>query len=239
MISFKRYSDRIAHLKKLSGYHFDPFRDEQPLHRILGWFTGAPWMEEVLAAEQEATASCDFGFANCCHAQGPGEHGPNYQFDLELTNDKSYDTKHIFLSKIPFTREKAPTLAKMVDWFGFAPGTASARIHVQHPGQVFPLHIDGLVMHTDGNVDHRSEDVGAWARVQIQLEDWVWGHVWGVGNNYWSQWRAGEIMYHPWWNVPHATANCSYAPRYSIQITGKITELTKTRIASERTEIEL
>jgi len=78
-----------------------------------------------------------------------------------------------------------------------------------------------------------------WRRVQVMLEDWVWGHVWTMGNSYWSQWRAGEIMNFKWWETPHGTANFGYSNRYSLQITGIATDLTFERLEGKDQRIDL
>ena len=44
----------------------------------------------------------------------------------------------------------------------------------------------------------------------------------GVGNQYWSRWEAGEIMWCDWYKVPHGTANAGLKPRICLQVTGGV-----------------
>ncbi|MFN7728011.1 MAG: hypothetical protein ACK5P7_02520 [Bdellovibrio sp.] len=243
MAIFKDYSERIDYLKRISSFHFEPFRREELRFDILGHFEGADWLSEVKALEAEATGGAKFGFSHCVAAAG-AKHKPNQQFDLNLSEERSYNDEHVFLNRIKaplLSREKAPLIFKMIDWFGLQEGSVDPRIHIQHPGQVFPVHVDGLMkQRKDDDVSlamkQRPED---WVRMQVQLQDWVWGHVWALGNGYWSQWRAGEIMYFKWWEVPHATANCSFAPRYSLQVTGLATALTRERLKERGVRLNL
>lgn len=243
MIQFEDYKARIGFLKRISGYHFDPFREDEKPFRILGHFRGTDWMPEVKALESETDGGHNFGFDHCVQA-GQKEHRPNPQFDLCATGEKNYGHDHVFLQRLKaneLTRERAPIIYKMVDWFGLEPGTVVPRLHIQHPGQMFPVHVDGLMNHKNSNdtalrMKAKPQD---WTRIQVQLEDWVWGNVWGVGNTFWAQWRAGEIMVSPWWIYPHYTANCGFAPRYSLQITGKVTDVTRERLKRENEDILL
>jgi hypothetical protein len=102
----------------------------------------------------------------------------------------------------------------------FALEKSMARIHVQHPGQVWNLHLDKLEkwMPTD------SLQV---VRYFVQLTDWQQGHFWSYGNYAWTGWHAGDVSTFDWINVPHATANAGHVPRATLQITGIITDKTK------------
>ena len=236
MPKFKTYDDRIAHLHKVSDYHFDPFRADQPLN-IIGHFTGADWMPEVERLEQEAKR---FGFGECCVNHKPGD--VNYQFDLAATDEQNYSQEHVFVDRIgtpAINRKSAPILYQMVDWFELEAGTISPRLHIQRPGQVFPIHVDGLTSYRRNSAERADmySHPDSWTRVQIQLKDWIWGHFWGVGNQVWAQWKAGEIMYHPWWIYPHGTANAGFSPRYSLQITGKTTEATREKLTRSKLTI--
>ena len=238
------YIERIEHLKELSGYHFEPFRkDESPFH-IPGTFSGADWFSEVLAVEAFAKGGQPFGVANCSSEIRNGVKRGAKQFDYAQTQDPNYAPDHVFLNRIMsphLTRERAPILFEMVDAFGLEPATLTVKIHIQHPGQIFPVHVDSLMKHRKDKpvFEAMKNSPDKWERFNVQLEDWVWGHVWTVGNTYWSQWRAGEIMHHPWWSMPHGTANCSHKPRYSLQITGVATEKTRELLAGQNRKIEL
>ena len=233
------YAARIEYFKSISDYHFDPKKSEEPFN-ILGTFNGLDWSHELRQAIAHSTP-CTFGnMIESARHQGK----INLQFDARLSGDQNYSAGHACFNSVPdeiFNREKCPTLFKMVDWFAFEPSSLIARIHVQMPGQMFPFHVDGLVK--TGALDdpkmQQSSCPERLARVQVMLTDWVWGHAWAVGNNYWIQWSAGEILYHPWWNIPHGTANFGFSPRASLQISGRITDIGRAKLALRGADIRL
>lgn len=87
------------------------------------------------------------------------------------------------------------------------------RIHVQHPGQVWNLHLDKLEKWCPDNPD-------SVIRIMLQLTDWEPGHFWGYGNYVFSGWKAGDLTTFDWQNVPHCTANAGHNPRVTFQMTG-------------------
>jgi hypothetical protein len=110
-----------------------------------------------------------------------------------------------------------PELQQLADSFGFA--DSMTRIHVQHPGQVWNLHLDKLEKWCP-------EDPFQVMRVMIQLSDWQPGHFWIYGNYHFSGWQAGDVTTFDWINVPHATANAGLVPRVTLQVTGIYTDKT-------------
>lgn len=101
----------------------------------------------------------------------------------------------------------------------FALELPMTRIHVQHPGQVWNLHLDKLEK-------WMPEDPTKVVRYFIQLTDWQMGHFWNYGNYMWSHWHAGDVSTFDWLNVPHSTANAGHTPRATLQITGVKTNAT-------------
>jgi len=87
------------------------------------------------------------------------------------------------------------------------------RIHVQHPGQVWNLHMDKLEK-------WNREDPSTVSRYMIQLTDWQPGHFWSYGNYLFTGWTAGDVTTFDWQNVPHSTANAGHSPRVTLQVTG-------------------
>ena len=87
------------------------------------------------------------------------------------------------------------------------------RIHVQHPGQVWNLHLDKLEKWCPDNPS-------SVVRIMLQLTDWEPGHFWAYGNYVFSGWKAGDLTTFDWQNVPHCTANAGHNPRITLQITG-------------------
>ena len=94
------------------------------------------------------------------------------------------------------------------------------RIHVQHPGQVWNLHLDKLEKWAP-------TDPASVLRVQIQLTDWQPGQFWTYGNYSHTMWSAGDVTSFDWQNIPHATANASHHPRVTLQVTGVQTDQTR------------
>jgi len=105
----------------------------------------------------------------------------------------------------------APVFQRIADQFGLE--KSMARIHVQHPGQVWNLHLDKLEKWMPA-------DPAQVVRYFVQLTDWQPGHFWSYGNYSWTGWRAGDVSTFDWWNVPHCTANAGHVPRVTLQITG-------------------
>ena len=102
-------------------------------------------------------------------------------------------------------------LQAIADAFGL--DDCMTRIHVQHPGQVWNLHLDKLEK-------WNREDPSTVARYMIQLTDWQPGHFWSYGNYLFTGWTAGDITTFDWANVPHSTANAGHTPRVTLQVTG-------------------
>jgi hypothetical protein len=105
----------------------------------------------------------------------------------------------------------APVFQRIADQFGLE--KSMARIHVQHPGQVWNLHLDKLEKWMPA-------DPGQVSRYFVQLTDWQPGHFWSYGNYAWTGWCAGDVSTFDWINVPHATANAGHVPRATLQVTG-------------------
>jgi hypothetical protein len=127
------------------------------------------------------------------------------EYDLE---QQGYG-KHYVVTNINY--DLAPVFRQISDQFGLE--KSMARIHVQHPGQVWNLHLDKLEK-------WMPEDPSQVVRYFVQLTDWQQGHFWSYGNYQWSGWRAGDVSTFDWINVPHATANAGHVPRVTLQITG-------------------
>jgi len=112
----------------------------------------------------------------------------------------------------------APVFQQLADQFGLE--KSMTRIHVQHPGQVWNLHLDKLEKWMPA-------DPTQVVRYFVQLTDWQQGHFWSYGNYAWTGWHAGDVSTFDWWSVPHATANAGHVPRATLQITGIQTEKTQ------------
>lgn len=134
------------------------------------------------------------------------------EYDLERAG---YD-KNLEVTNLNW--QLPPELQELAQSFSFQ--DSMARIHVQHPGQVWNLHLDKLEKWCP-------EDPSGVMRVMIQLTDWQPGHFWIYGNYHFWGWRAGDVTTFDWRNVPHATANAGLVPRVTLQVTGIVTDQTK------------
>lgn len=133
------------------------------------------------------------------------------EYDLE---QQGYGRDHI-VTNLNYNLD--PVFQRIADQFAL--DQCMARIHVQHPGQTWNLHLDKLEKWMPA-------DPSQVVRYFVQLTDWQPGHFWSYGNYCWSGWFAGDVSTFDWWNVPHATANAGHVPRVTLQITGIKTEKT-------------
>jgi len=121
------------------------------------------------------------------------------------------------------------------------------RVHIQLLGQVTPFHIDQQMRYARPKWREKWISTGAdknplkLRRLLIALNDWDYGHVWQFGNTYYHQYEAGECVVYDWCNMPHGTANFGYTPRFTLQITGFVSEKTEELIrnGSKDTIIEV
>ena len=194
---------------------------------IVGRFV-ADWSEEVDYILTSCSGGRGFNFLN---KLGNNKLPYTYELDKFDMISSGFDPNITFVNKIGSDKMneiiktgRIPILKKMIDWFEFKEKVL-VKIHVQKPGQIFPFHFDDLTTHRNNSLEATEidESPNSFARVEIQLKSWDYGHVWAIGNNYWSNWRAGEIMWHPWYDVPHGTANCGRSLRINMQITGGTT----------------
>ena len=198
-----------------STYHFDPAKKDLPedvaihLGRVMpgpGWGQG---IKEAIANSKPATWATR-GYKG----EGvppPGEDLAAEEYDL-TSHGMSKDLAITHLSwTVPHVYQGIVA--------GFGLDDCMARIHVQHPGEMWNLHIDKLEKWCP-------EDPQKVMRVFIQLTAWRPGQFWEFGNYHWNQWRAGEVMTFDWANMPHSTANAGYDPRVTLQLTGLRTEQT-------------
>ena len=148
------------------------------------------------------------------------ENDPLVRPDLDYDREE-YDLERIGMSKdyvvTNLNYELPQMFQNIADQFGLE--KSMARIHVQHPGQVWNLHLDKLEKWMPA-------DPTQVVRYFVQLTDWQQGHFWSYGNYAWTGWSAGDVSTFDWWNVPHSTANAGHTPRATLQITGVKTDKT-------------
>lgn len=118
-----------------------------------------------------------------------------------------------------------PNLQRLVDFFALE--KCMHRLHVQRTGQVWNMHIDKIAQMFPGSP---IEDI---VRIVVMLEDWVPGHFYLYGTGVFDHWKAGDVHWFDWLNVPHGTANASHSPRCSLQVWGIRTERTMKILSGE------
>ena len=199
--------------KPRSKYHFDNFKIDPEQDRVirLGHIT-ADWSSElkkIIDTAQPAT----WRTRGAVGKARPEEELAAEEYDLERAGyGKDYIITHL-------NWEVPEVLLNISNLFGLE--DCMNRIHVQRPGEVWNLHLDKLEKWCPHNPD-------SVIRLQLQLTDWEQGHFWSYGNYLHQGWRAGDLTTFDWQNIPHSTANAGLNPRVTFQMTGVITEQTRT-----------
>jgi len=196
--------------RQRSNYHFDNFRLDPKVDTVNYLGNIAPFwsseLEDIIKLAQPKTWR-----TRGQGADRPAEEYNQEEYDLE---QHGYGKDYVISD---LTWEVPDTFNKVAVWFGM--DNAKMRLHIQHPGQVWNLHIDKLEK-------WNPPDPSRVMRVMIALTDWEPGHFWSYGNYTHSQWHAGDVTTFDWRNIPHATANAGHGPRITLQITGVATDRT-------------
>lgn len=215
---------RWDYSKSKSSYHFDHFRNEDstPPFKILGHAKG-DLVSEFKSLHEKETPFANT-FVNRLQQNTNREIKP-YTLDYDLNELTQLGLPHDYSFFSILLINQSPFFQELAQSFGMT--DVNARIHIQKPGQIFPYHIDEIPGLKKNDPDHwLDQKPEAAARFEIQIFDWMPGHVWSYGNTYWKQWRSGEIAFHEWRHIPHGTANISDSIRASFQVTGFVTDKT-------------
>lgn len=195
--------------KSQSTYHFDTKTVDRPqdVMQQLRSFTPTPeWDSAIqdIIKQARPTTWATRGY------KGEGKDIPPVDLESEeydLTSNGMPADLHI----THLTWAVPPVFKAIADEFELS--DTMIRMHVQHPGEMWNLHIDKLGKWCP-------EDHSKVVRLFMQLTDWQPGQFWEFGNYHWNQWRAGDVVTFDWKNMPHCTANAGYHPRVTMQITG-------------------
>jgi hypothetical protein len=95
--------------------------------------------------------------------------------------------------------------------------TAEIRVHVQRPGDMFPLHYDRF---KNSDFGESPQDNPKITRYLVMLDDKQPGQCFFMGEKS-LDWRAGDIITWEHNSLHHGSANFGYYTRYSLRITGK------------------
>lgn len=199
-----------------SNYHFDITQEDQYTDVLthLGWIDPVLWANDIadIVNNSHPASWATRGY------KGEGIEAPPSELAAE-----EYDIERVGADPkmtITHLNWKLPTSLQQIS-NQFALKDCMNRIHVQMPGEVWNLHIDKLQKWCP-------EDPSKIMRIFIQLTDWQPGQFWELGNYHWHQWSAGDVTCFDWANMPHSTANAGHHPRVTLQLTGVVTEQTKT-----------
>ena len=201
--------------KARSNYHFDNFRMHPTLDAVdrigsifINWTDQQ--LERIIQESKEATWRTRGNPIKEAKVRSEQEHLAE-EYDLE---HQGYDKDYVVSNLNWEIPDNLMDIAK-----SFHLQNVMVRLHVQHPGQVWNLHLDKLDKWCP-------DDPSKVSRYMIQLTDWEPGQFWSYGNYNYHQWRAGDLTSFDWMNVPHSTANASHHPRVTLQITGVRTDAT-------------
>jgi hypothetical protein len=209
--SRKDFDSKWEYIKYFSQWHFDKWRTDEESYKNFMRVEG-DWQEELQNLNFEICVGLDNYVFKGAKGDGLIEKdflNWGYRSDMEQY-DRTYQVPTIFSKVADQLCLKYPDI----------------RIHRQRPGQVAPIHADAYCSHPAIDKDP-SLNVSDMRRFIVQLSDWDWGHFWCFGNNPWVQWKAGDIVYFESRDIVHCTANAGKTPRYSLIVTGWMTDETK------------
>ena len=203
------YNSNWEWTKSNSNYHFDntTIDGEGECYRVCGKFHGN-WSNELNEVIENSNS-----VTWATRDEGGNDLLTHEEYDLSAVGTAT----DIELINFNTDCEQYNKINMIADYFKL--DNIQKRIHVQTTGQLWNLHIDKLYQ-------YYPEDPSKIVRITIMLTDWEPGQFYMYGNRMYKRWEAGEIHIFDWANIPHATANTSYHPRVSLQLTGVKTEET-------------
>ena len=143
----------------------------------------------------------------------PGGDHFDYEYENKLVEDWGIPKDFVIYKMWTATKKECPILCGLADKLGLE--DAQVNIQTQTTGMMLHLHIDsltGLRKERQDQSSSRATDP-EWGRVFVMLEDWKPGHIIQFGNTYVPPWKAGDVVWFDWANIPHSTANTGPWPR--------------------------
>ena len=148
--------------------------------------------------------------------------------DQKFLIEKGFDRE---THSVRVSKENYPSIYQLGKLFDL--DNHSVAIQYQPPGSILPRHVDFLssmwTQFNDKDLDILNlpydpvtkSPTGYYAfRCMIALTDWVPGQVFGFHDQYWTNWKSGDIITFDWAHARHYTANASLVPRAYIKISG-------------------
>lgn len=210
-------------LKKTSNYHFDNTHRDKPGEWFFehGRFVGN-WRDELVLAYQHTKEirwqSISGDLKNIPQDEWNVERADRVRKQEQDIERGGGDPKMV-LTDANTDLSGYPTFQRMINFFCLDQGRS--RIHFQHTGQTFNMHIDTYQVGWPG------VDPSKMIRFIVMLEDWEPGQFYMYGNCSYSHWCAGDFHSFSWQDVPHGTANASQHVRPSLIVTGVKTPRTE------------
>jgi hypothetical protein len=204
---------------KQSNYDFNPFRESD--HGK--YFKTITNIYEDWSKELEYANKQQYDFYWPSPVKPSGDHF-DYEYENKLVEDWGIPKDFVIYRMWSATKKECPILCGLADKLGLE--DAQVNIQTQTTGMMLHLHIDsltGLRKERQDQSSTRATDP-EWGRVFVMLEDWKPGHIIQFGNTYVPPWKAGDVVWFDWANIPHSTANTGPWPRTIAKITGKQTE---------------
>jgi hypothetical protein len=134
----------------------------------------------------------------------------------EYIDDPAYAglTKNIGCDYYNLTKQDEESVILMFSTkFNLNPSGMLINVHLQQPGQMFPMHVD-RVQRADNGLFEPSK----YNRYIVFLDDWKYGQMYQFGETF-IKWKAGDVYTWPLRDMPHGTANVGYDPRFLLIIT--------------------
>jgi len=204
---------------KQSNYDFNPFRESD--HGK--YFKTITNIYEDWSKELEYANKQQYDFYWPSPVKPSGDHF-DYEYEKKLVEDWGIPKDFVIYKMWTATKKECPILCGLANKIGLK--NAQVNIQTQTTGMMLHLHIDsltGLRKERKDQLSSRATD-SKWGRVFVMLEDWKPGHIIQFGNTYVTPWKAGDVIWFDWANIPHSTANTGPWPRSIAKITGKITD---------------
>lgn len=211
--------------KAQSNYHFDPFKDgdDAQYFRTVGNCL-QDWKDELEYARQH---EYNFFWPSPVRQDGTTLDNDADKFDYSMEEILCRDWG-IPLDFVVYRQHVVDRVTPVFNSLGELLGLVDGQtnIQTQTTGMMLHLHIDSLTGLRKGRKDHshNTGDSDEWGRCFVMLEDWMPGHIIQFGNTYVKPWRAGDIIWFDWRNIPHSTANTGPWPRSIAKVTGKVTQ---------------
>ena len=204
---------------KQSNYDFNPFRESD--HGK--YFKTITNIYEDWSKELEYANKQQYDFYWPSPVKPSGDHF-DYEYEKKLVEDWGIPKDFVIYKMWTATKKECPILYGLANKIGLK--NAQVNIQTQTTGMMLHLHIDSLTGLRKERKDQSSSRAtdSKWGRVFVMLEDWKPGHIIQFGNTYVTPWKAGDVIWFDWANIPHSTANTGPWPRSIAKITGKITD---------------